>query len=56
MPSPYLDTSAVLRSIREIARALDAVHLATFVTARRRIADLEMLTVDERLRTAAVAS
>jgi predicted nucleic acid-binding protein len=34
-------------------RALDALHLATFVLARRRIAGLELLTVDERLRDAA---
>ena len=33
-------------------RALDAVHLATFVLARRRIDGLEMLTVDQRLRDA----
>jgi predicted nucleic acid-binding protein len=34
-------------------RALDALHLATFVLARRRIQGLELLTVDERLREAA---
>ena len=33
-------------------RALDALHLATFVLARRRIDGLEMLTVDQRLRDA----
>ena len=33
-------------------RALDALHLATFVLARRRIDGLEMLTVDDRLREA----
>ena len=37
----------------KILRALDALHLATFVLARRRIPDLELLTVDERLRAAA---
>ncbi len=31
-------------------RALDAIHLATFVLARREFAGLELLTVDERLR------
>lgn len=36
-------------------RALDAIHLATFVLARRRIAELELLTVDDRLRNAAAA-
>ncbi|MCW5893681.1 MAG: type II toxin-antitoxin system VapC family toxin [bacterium] len=30
-------------------RALDALHLATFVVARRRIEGLEMLTTDGRL-------
>lgn len=33
-------------------RALDALHAATFVLARRRIAGLELLTADERLRAA----
>ncbi len=37
-------------------RALDALHLATFVLARRRLAGLELLTVDERLREAAETS
>ncbi len=36
-------------------RALDALHLATFLLARRRIADLELLTADERLRSAAAS-
>ncbi len=45
----YLDTSAILR-------ALDALNLATFVLARRRIEDLEMLTVDDRMRDAAGAA
>jgi predicted nucleic acid-binding protein len=31
-------------------RALDAIHLATFVLARRELEGLELLTVDERLR------
>jgi predicted nucleic acid-binding protein len=34
-------------------RSLDALHLATFVLARRRVSGLEMLTADERLRSAA---
>jgi predicted nucleic acid-binding protein len=37
-------------------RALDAIHLATFVLARRRIPELELLTADDRLRTAAVSA
>ncbi|MFN2378472.1 MAG: hypothetical protein ABR538_18225, partial [Candidatus Binatia bacterium] len=32
---------------------LDARHLATFRLARRRLAGLDLLTADERLRTAA---
>lgn len=36
-------------------RALDAIHLATFVLGRRRISALELLTVDDRLRDAAAA-
>ena len=34
-------------------RTLDALHLATFLLARRRIAGLELLTADERLEDAA---
>jgi len=34
-------------------RTLDALHLATFVFARRRMPGLALLTADERLRTAA---
>jgi len=34
-------------------RTLDALHLATFLTARRRIEGLELLTVDNDLRDAA---
>ena len=34
-------------------RTLDALHLATFLTARRRIEGLELLTVDRHLKEAA---
>ena len=34
-------------------RTLDALHLATFLMARRRIEGLELLTADERLEDAA---
>lgn len=37
-------------------RTLDAIHLATFVLARRQLARLELLTVDERLQHAASGS
>jgi len=33
-------------------RALDALHLATFLSARRRLPGLALLTADERLRNA----
>lgn len=36
-------------------RTLDALHLATFVLARRRMPSLVLLTADERLRAAAGA-
>lgn len=51
----------ITRSVCEMActvaqtrslRALDAIHLATFVLARRRLERLELVTVDERLRSA----
>src|SRR5581483_1356439 len=35
-----------------LLRTLDALHLATYVLARERIGDLELLTADERLRQA----
>ena len=34
-------------------RALDALHLATFLIARRKVEGLELLTVDNQLREAA---
>jgi len=37
-------------------RALDAIHLATFVLARRQLGGLELLTVDDRLQHAALGS
>ncbi|MGH7309196.1 MAG: type II toxin-antitoxin system VapC family toxin [Candidatus Rokuibacteriota bacterium] len=37
-------------------RALDALHLATFLLARRRIEGLELLTADERLENAATST
>jgi predicted nucleic acid-binding protein len=51
-------TPMVCEAARHVApstplRALDALHLATFVAARRRIRGLELLTVDQRLRVAA---
>jgi predicted nucleic acid-binding protein len=38
---------------RGLLRTLDALHLATFVAARRRIEGLQLLTEDLRLRDAA---
>lgn len=38
---------------RHALRTLDALHLATFVLARRRLDGLELCTADERLRAAA---
>lgn len=38
---------------RATLRTLDALHLATFVLARRRVTSLALLTADERLRAAA---
>ena len=37
-------------------RALDALHLATFLNARRRLEDLEILTADARLQDAAAGA
>jgi predicted nucleic acid-binding protein len=48
-------TRSVCETACEVARtsplrALDAIHLATFVLARRRLEGLQLLTVDERLQ------
>jgi predicted nucleic acid-binding protein len=51
-------TPAVCETARQVApgthlRTLDALHLATFVLARQRIENLELLTTDRRLQEAA---
>ena len=53
-------TAAVCEAARAVApglglRTLDALHLATFLAARRRIPGLAMLTADDRLRAASGA-
>jgi predicted nucleic acid-binding protein len=53
--SPAVCDTARVVAPGKALRALDAIHLAAFVLARRRIAGLERLTVDERLRDAAAA-
>jgi predicted nucleic acid-binding protein len=50
-------TSAICDSARILApqmplRALDALHLATYLAARRRLGDVQMLTIDDRLARA----
>jgi predicted nucleic acid-binding protein len=50
-------TASVCEMARQVAplkrlRTLDALHLATFVLAREKIENLELVTVDERLRDA----
>lgn len=46
------DLAAAVSPGRNV-RALDALHLASFLAARRRIENLDLLTADERLRDAA---
>lgn len=51
-------TPAVCEMARQVAtgkplRTLDALHLATFVLAREKIENLELVTVDQRLQEAA---
>lgn len=51
-------TPAVCEMARQVApgkplRTLDALHLATFVLAREKIENLELVTVDRRLQEAA---
>ena len=54
-------TASVCERARQVApakslRTLDALHLATFVMARERIEDLELVTADQRLRSALEAA
>lgn len=46
------ETACAVAIVRPL-RTLDAIHLATFVFARRRLGGLELLTADERLQEAA---
>ena len=46
------ETACAVAIVRPL-RTLDAIHLATFVLARRRLEGLELLTADERLQEAA---
>jgi predicted nucleic acid-binding protein len=46
------ETACAVAAARPI-RALDAIHLATFVIARRRLEGLKLLTTDARLEEAA---
>jgi predicted nucleic acid-binding protein len=48
------ETACAVATARPL-RALDAIHLATFVLARRRLDGLELLTADERLQEAATS-
>jgi predicted nucleic acid-binding protein len=51
--SPAVCDLAALLAPDQALRTLDALHLATFVLARRRIEGLELLTADRRLEDAA---
>ncbi len=46
------DLAATLAPDKSL-RTLDALHLATWLTARRRLGDVELLTADQRMRGAA---
>jgi predicted nucleic acid-binding protein len=46
------ETACTVASARPL-RTLDAIHLATYLLARRRLHGLELLTADERLQDAA---
>ncbi|MGH6896560.1 MAG: type II toxin-antitoxin system VapC family toxin [Geminicoccaceae bacterium] len=51
--SPAVCDLASILAPANVRRTLDALHLATFLTARARIEGLELLTADERLEEAA---
>jgi predicted nucleic acid-binding protein len=49
------DLAAQVAPLRPL-RTLDAIHLATWLLARRHLGDVVLLTTDERLRGAAAAT
>jgi predicted nucleic acid-binding protein len=51
--SPAVCDLASLLAPDKMLRTLDALHLATFLMARRRIEGPELLTADKRLEDAA---
>jgi predicted nucleic acid-binding protein len=54
--SPAVCDLAALLAPDQALRTLDALHLATFVLARRQIEGLELLIADRRLEDAAAAA
>lgn len=50
--APICDLAASVAPTRPL-RTLDAIHLATYLTARRRLGDVALLTADRRLEEAA---
>jgi predicted nucleic acid-binding protein len=52
--SPLVCDTATTVAANRPLRALDALHLATYVLARQRFPDIELLTADRRLSEAAV--
>jgi predicted nucleic acid-binding protein len=46
---------AAVLAARHPHRTVDALHLATFLTARRKLGDVALLTADPRLEAAATA-
>jgi len=46
-------TEAAAVAPRTALRTLDAIHLATYLIARRHLSDVELVTADRRLETAA---
>lgn len=52
----FVCTLAASIAPQHALRTLDALHAATFVVARRRLGDVELVTADERLRRAVETS
>lgn len=51
--TPSVCDEAAAVAPRTAVRTLDAIHLATYLLARRRLAGVEMVTADHRLEAAA---
>jgi hypothetical protein len=53
MPRPRICELGAQLAPDLLLRTLDALHVATYLLARRRLGEVDLLTVDQRIATAA---